>query len=302
MVAAGRPATISLFMLMVLMLACSYVPTVHAQASSQPGGLVPEPVFPDVRYWNDPAQGAAGSPAAAQVPKRDMPKIIILMYHNLVFGRTGNEYNRDIYNFEQDLKFLARNFSVIDFDDLVAIRDGRLELSSDAAIITFDDGDLSMYALAFPLLREYGMKASFFIITDFVGTTGYMNWNQIKELARYRTNAGVPLFSIGSHSASHPHLATVDSAAILQELQVSKSVLESHIGKTVEFLALPFGSGAGKPEIIEAARASGYKAIRTSRMDIVTPDTLDLWQLPGISINNEGSDKVSANIWSLLGY
>ena len=158
---------------MVLMLVYSYVPTVHAQPSSQPGGLVPEPVFLDVRYWHTPARGATGIQVAVQVPQRDKPKIIILMYHNLVFGRTGNEYNRDIYNFEQDLKFLARNFSIISFDDLVAIRDGRLELSSDAAIITFDDGDLSMYALAFPLLREYGMKASFFIITDVVGPLVY---------------------------------------------------------------------------------------------------------------------------------
>ena len=287
---------------MVLMLVYSYVPTVHAQPSSQPGGLVPEPVFLDVRYWHTPARGATGIQVAVQVPQRDKPKIIILMYHNLVFGRTGNEYNRDIYNFEQDLKFLARNFSIISFDDLVAIRDGSLELSSDAAIITFDDGDLSMYALAFPLLREYGMKASFFIITDFVGTTGYMNWNQIRELAQYRTSTGEALFTIGSHTASHPYLATIDNAEVLRELQVSKSVLESHTGKTARFLALPFGSGEGKPEIIEAARASGYKGIRTSRMAFVIPGTLDLWQLPGISINNEGSDQVSAKIWSLLGY
>ncbi|MDX9957357.1 MAG: polysaccharide deacetylase family protein [Clostridia bacterium] len=224
------------------------------------------------------------------------------MYHNLVFGRTGNEYNRDIYNFEQDLKFLARNFSVIDFDDLVAIRDGRMTLSSDAVVITFDDGDLSMYALAYPLLREYSMKASFFIITDVVGTVGYMNWNQIEELARYRTKEGISLFTIGSHSASHPPLATVDAAALLRELQVSRTVLESHTGQRVDYLALPFGSGAGKPEIIAAARASGYKGIRTSHIAFTTPGTLDLWQLPGLSVDNSSSDVVSAGIWSLLGY
>ena len=262
-----------------------------------------------IRYWKEDSKILAHKAMTVSdeqlvdkdVPKRADPKIVILMYHNLVYGRTGSEYNRDIYNFEHDLAFIRSRFKIIDFHDLLTIMEGKVTLESDAALLTFDDGDLSMYAIAYPLLKEYGIKATFFLITDFVGDIGYMNWSQIREISEYRDKAGSPLFSIGSHSASHRNLGDLEQAAVMQELANSKFAIEEKIGEPVEFLSLPFGSGAGKKEIIDLATSLGYKAIRISDNRFVSARAIDLYRLPGIYIDNSSTDKAMQKIWSMVG-
>ncbi|HWR11818.1 MAG TPA: polysaccharide deacetylase family protein [Rectinemataceae bacterium] len=263
----------------------------------------------NIRYWKEDS-GALGRKAMTvgadelldrEVPDRKDPKIVILMYHNLVFGRTGNEYNRDIYNFEHDLAFLRKRFRIIDFEDLLAIKEGRMRLASDAALVTFDDGDLSMYAIAYPLLKEYGIEATFFIISSFVGEIGYMNWPQIQEMAQFRDASDNKLFTIGSHGASHKYLGDLDESAAMKELTESKAALENNTGEPVCFLALPFGSGAGKEAIMELAQKAGYKAIRTSDNRFVLASSLDLFGLPGIYIDNSSTDKAMGKIWALIG-
>jgi peptidoglycan/xylan/chitin deacetylase (PgdA/CDA1 family) len=239
--------------------------------------------------------------ADREVPKRSDPKIVILMYHNLVYGRTGNEYNRDIYNFEHDLAFIRSRFKVIGFQDLLAVKAGTLKLESDAALLTFDDGDLSMYAIAYPLLKEYGIKATFFLIANFVGDIGYMNWPQIKEMSEYRDEAGNKLFTIGSHGTSHRYLGDLDQDAVTKELADSKAAIEKNTGEPADILALPFGSGAGKQEIIEMAKSIGYKAIRTSDNRFVGASAIDPYRLPGIYIDNTSTDKAMLKIWLMIG-
>jgi len=82
----------------------------------------PKPSYLDpIRWWDQDQQDpirelAIETPEqlAARVPKRTDPKIVLLMYHNIVFGRTGGEYNRDLYNFEHDLVFLRNRTQIID--------------------------------------------------------------------------------------------------------------------------------------------------------------------------------------------
>jgi len=262
-----------------------------------------------IRYWKK--DGAASGQKAMtvsaeellgqEVPERKDPKIVILMYHNLVFGRTGNEYNRDIYNFEHDLAFLRKRFKIIGFDDLLAIKAGSMRLTTDAALVTFDDGDLSMYAIAYPLLKEYGIEATFFVISGFVGEIGYMNWSQIREMAQYRDPSGNRLFTMGSHGVSHKFLGDVDQSTLIKELTESRAAIESNTGEPAQYLALPFGSGAGRKDIVEIAISAGYKAIRTSDNRFVPVSSLDLFRLPGSYIDNSSTDKAMGKIWAMIG-
>jgi peptidoglycan/xylan/chitin deacetylase (PgdA/CDA1 family) len=263
----------------------------------------------NIRYWKEDskvlglkAMTVSGDQLVDHdVPERTDPKIVILMYHNLVFGRTGNEYNRDIYNFEHDLAFIRSRFKIIDFVDLLAVREGRMKLTSDVAMITFDDGDLSMYAIAYPLLKEYGIKATFFLISGFVGEIGYMGWSQIREIAQYRDASGNKLFTMGSHGVSHKFLGEVDQSTLVKELVDSKFAIEENSGEPVEILALPFGSGAGRKDITQLARNIGYRAIRTSDDRFVPAESFDLYRLPGIYIDNISTDKAMQKIWSMIG-
>ncbi len=253
----------------------------------------PQPA-PATRYWKTSSSILRQSAmtvtedqlAVAEVPLRSNPKLVIIMYHNLVYGRTGSEYNRDIYNFEHDMAFIKSRFRIIDFSELQAIQSGAMKLESDAAIITFDDGDLSMYAIAYPLLKEYGIKATFFIISGFVGEVGYMNWSQIRELAGYRDAAGSALFTMGSHGTNHLYLEKLDASAIAASLAESKAAIERETGQKVDVLALPFGSGSGNKVITDLALKAGYTAIRTSEEYVLPIKAEDPLRLPCINITN----------------
>jgi peptidoglycan/xylan/chitin deacetylase (PgdA/CDA1 family) len=252
-----------------------------------------------VRWWNK--GDLALSQLGLRVPIKKDPKIIVMMYHNLVFGRTGGEYNRDIYNFEQDLVFLRNRTKIIGLDNLPAIKDGAEQINTDVSVITFDDGDLSIYAIAFPLLKQYDVKATFFVITDFVGQTGYVSWDQLKEMAEYRNERGERLFTIGSHSLDHRRFDEIPEDEIPRELSESKAVIERNTGFPVEFFALPFGAGVGRKEIVDAAKAAGYVGIRSSDWKALTPKAMDMFNIPAYYVSNERSDILVGNLFKTLG-
>ncbi len=280
-----------------------------------PGNMeTPEPLLPedsfisDIRHWKHPFGHHYMHETLQnielreqQVPKRDDPKVLVVLYHNLVFGRTGNAYNRDIYNFEHDLQFLRRNFTIIDFDTLQEIQEGKRSIDTDVAIITFDDGDLSMYAIAFPLLKEFNIKATFFLVSDYVGEVGYISWEQAKEIADYRNQFGEKLFTLGSHTVTHRALANLSETEILQELADSKRIIEENTGQPINALALPFGSGRQETAVIEAARTSGYRFLRHSEPFTTKIINSNLFDIPAFNVDNYSTDVFVQRALNLIG-
>lgn len=231
--------------------------------------------------------------ACTREPEPDDPgQVIILMYHRISEGEAENLYERSVSDFEKDLKWLNKNdVSVIGFAELENIVSGEKKLTSDAAIITFDDGDHSWYTLALPLLKKYRKKATFFLWSSKMGMDSFLTWDEVALINRYRDNDGENPFSIGSHTASHQYLLARKSAMgagaaydayLDEELGGSKRLIESHIDGSVTALALPFGDGAGDPDIIAGARRNGYLYIRTSERNVTGSSATDLYRLPSL--------------------
>jgi peptidoglycan/xylan/chitin deacetylase (PgdA/CDA1 family) len=122
--------------------------------------------------------------------------------------------------------------------------------------ITFDDGLVSQYEIAYPLLLEAGARADFFVNTANIGRPGFLNWRQIKEMQ----DGGM---SFHSHSHNHVYLSWLSTRDLLRQLVNSKLLLEQRLGRGAEFLSVPYGDLNG--EIIEAAQRVGYRAICNSR-------------------------------------
>ena len=264
-----------------------------AESSS---GLAYEEAAPQVRYWRPEAAGdslwavAAQPVAVSNPPKRKDPKIVPVLYHNIVFGRTGNIYNRDLYNFESDLGYLKRKYAFLGFQDLVDIHNGTKTIATDATVVTFDDGDLSIYAIVYPLLKAFDIPATFFLVPTYIGQVGYMDWDQVREMDRYRNVRGEKLFSFGSHSLTHRPLGELPADEVLYEMRESKRIIELELGSAVIAIALPFGSGSGDKQVLEAARESGYLAVRTSKPGAVFASSMDLMNIKAFNVENYSSD------------
>ncbi|PCI71142.1 MAG: hypothetical protein COB38_06510 [Gammaproteobacteria bacterium] len=126
--------------------------------------------------------------------------------------------------------------------------------------ITFDDGHLSNYLVAFPRLLEKKLSAEFYINTNMVGTEYFMSWAQLKEMY----DAGM---SIQSHGHNHHYFSDMTDSEITEELKTSKELIESNIGNLVTVFAPP--GGRTNKRVTRIAKSLGYKCIANSRPGIV---------------------------------
>lgn len=91
-----------------------------------------------------------------------------------------------------------------------------------SVIMWCDDGLDSVYDIAFPILKKYPkLRMVCAIITNKVGTSGYMTWDQINEMAEYG-------HLMVSHAHNHVNLSSVDDATVLSELRLAQEALIAH--------------------------------------------------------------------------
>lgn len=192
--------------------------------------------------------GSQKAEAATAVP--------ILMYHYIrdysnPKDTTGEGLSVSPAVFDQEMGWLAsKGYTPISLDTMYAIFAHKAQASAKPIVITFDDGYIDLYVNAYPILKKYGFHAVSFVITGFVGQPAFLSWNNISEMQ----SSGV--FTFESHTVNHAYLPGVSYSAALKELQNSKSMLQSHTGYTVNFIAYPFGASNGA--VWNAARKSGY--------------------------------------------
>jgi len=232
-------------------------------------------------------------------------RIIVLMYHKIVSGEPENEYERNVIEFENDLKYLRNNnYQILSAEDLIRIDAGEPVLLSDGIVITFDDGFNSDYSTAYPLLSQYKIPAVFFIVAEWIGTAGYMTWDEVWLISQYHDNDGKKLFDIGSHTSSHPYLEQSEPLFTTRqdylnflntELEDSKNWITDVTGQTNIFLSLPFGDGANNSDIIQTAMKNGYKGIRTSVWNSLTVEDLNLFSIPSLPVLSATSINIIKN-------
>jgi len=114
--------------------------------------------------------------------------------------------------------------------------------------ISFDDGYESVRAVALPLLRELGFRATVFVITDrcggdnaWAGQPGsiprmpLLGWEGLEALIA----AG---WEIGSHGTDHRPFTALDDAAVIGQLEGALEAVERHLGVEMPLIAYPYGA------------------------------------------------------------
>jgi peptidoglycan/xylan/chitin deacetylase (PgdA/CDA1 family) len=107
-------------------------------------------------------------------------------------------------------------------------------LAAGKVSFTFDDGYASVYDNALPILSKFNFPGTSYIITNDVGKSGTLTWNQISEL---QNTYG---WEIGSHTVSHPELSKLTRSEISNEVYNSLEILLSH-QLSVSTFATPYG-------------------------------------------------------------
>lgn len=182
----------------------------------------------------------------------DSVVVPILLYHRIGESPINSQYYVPPEKFEQQMKLLHDwEYTVIPIELLVeAIKEGT-NLPPRPIIITFDDGDISVYETAFPIMHKYGLTGVVYIVGNYMNTDGYMSADQIKELVA----AG---WEVGSHSMNHRDLRKIELYFQRIEVVESRKLIREATGSSVDTFAYPFGfmgDTAGK-----LVHAAGYSA------------------------------------------
>jgi peptidoglycan/xylan/chitin deacetylase (PgdA/CDA1 family) len=130
--------------------------------------------------------------------------------------------------------------------------------------ITFDDGRLGAYERGAGILREHGIKATFFICPDWLeekpqiraeSYSDFMTWDHVTELAAEG-------HLIGSHGKGHLPFFEMASGPVAREISDSKRLIEQRLGTVCEHFASPWGQI--NRVVMNLVRDAGYKTLSST--------------------------------------
>ncbi len=177
----------------------------------------------------------------------------ILMYHHIESPGFNSRYHVRPEDFEWHMQMLHDwGYTTIPISLLVQAITQGAPLPPRPVVLTFDDGNISVYTTAWPIMQKFGFIGVVYIVGNRLQADGYMNADQIRELV----DAG---WEVGSHSMSHADLTKVKDRNILMwETRQSRLVLEAAIGVPVRTFAYPYG--LMDDAVRRAVRDAGYEA------------------------------------------
>ena len=178
-------------------------------------------------------------------------KIPVLCYHNLATAEektnfeSEKDWTIDVKNFEEQLKYFKKhNYKTLTMEEFYKWKQGMLNLPQKSVLITFDDGFLSNYHYAFPLLKKYNMNATVFLIGEYVQNATQTDWNgNIKtymplELVE-KSKEEYPNINFCSHTYGLHYHNSINEVS-KEQIEKDFSVFNNNIANT-KFLAYPFG-------------------------------------------------------------
>ncbi len=166
--------------------------------------------------------------------------------------------------FREQMSFLKKNgYHVISLDDLFDFIEYKRPIPKKSVVITIDDNWSSTYEIAFPILKQYGYRATLFVYTDLIlPGKKTLGWDLLREMAKYGID-------IQCHTKSHRNLDKRNGQesfreyfkALEKELTESAEIIKKGLNKEVKYLAYPYGDT--NPLVIAFLKKIGYRGALT---------------------------------------
>jgi peptidoglycan/xylan/chitin deacetylase (PgdA/CDA1 family) len=192
----------------------------------------------------------------------------VLMYHSISDDAEAGVHpyyrtSTSPHQFASQMQYLSDNgYRTPSLSETIDQLKGRAVGDLKMVVITFDDGYSDFYREAFPVLTRFGLSATVYLPTSFIGdrplqfkNRDCLTWAEVRELQK----SGI-LF--GSHTVTHPQLATLEATAVRGELANSKTAIEDKLGEAIDSFAYPYAFPEGDSSFVQMLRdaliESGY--------------------------------------------
>jgi peptidoglycan/xylan/chitin deacetylase (PgdA/CDA1 family) len=267
----------------------------------------------------------------------------ILAYHNFSDHSETRPNEVSISAARVQLEYLRRHFRVVPLSLLVEKLASGAPLDPYSVALTVDDGRRNFYELFFPLLKEFEMPATFFVVSSFIRRDDWVwtdkilwlseqskapgalapdriagffktlnrmrpegrnvhiqdtaqrlgitipkdpppkyepcSWSELREMA----DSG--LVEVGSHTVTHPLLASVTDSEVWQELVTSRSQIEEGLRREVRIFCFPNGKPTDyRPNHLQLVKEAGYNSAVVTRFEMAFSGS-DVYELPRMGIS-----------------
>jgi peptidoglycan/xylan/chitin deacetylase (PgdA/CDA1 family) len=195
------------------------------------------------------------------INKGSAVKVPILMYHHVgQWPPSATPLRKDLTvsaaDFQQQVKWLAENnYTSILLKDILLYSQGKFIMPKKPVIFTFDDGYEDVFINAIPILKKYGFRGSFGVITQYPHTQNgdnyYASWAEIAKAFQDGNE-------IVSHTQNHfdGKNSKFSQDYIFQNLTGSIQDIKEHLGLATKVLIYPYGHYT--PAYIQQAKKAGF--------------------------------------------
>jgi len=202
--------------------------------------------------------------------------LISLMYHRFEENKYPST-NIKISDFEKQLEIIKE--SNIKFINPKNFEKELIENKNQRKILlTIDDGFLSFYNNAWPILKKGKIPFILFVSTREVGSVNYMNWNQLKEISKE------DFVEIGNHSHTHEYLVNETNETIKTDIKKSIKIFNEKLGQNSKFFSYPFGEYSISFKNI--IKSLGFKYAFGQHSGVID-ETKNFYELPRFPINEK---------------
>lgn len=196
-------------------------------------------------------------------------KLRVLEYHSISTDGFEDQITISKEKFIQQLDFLKKEgYQTMWLSEIDDYQQKRKPLPPKTVTLTFDDGYVNNYTELFPLLKQYGMKATVFMVLGRIGqnvdwpgqyvkpTMQLMNKSQLQEISSH--------IEIAHHTFKHDNYTKISLDEVDEDLKKSNAVIQTEQLPVFPALAYTFGryyrkKGAKQARLFELLKQNGIK-------------------------------------------
>ncbi|WP_420831017.1 polysaccharide deacetylase family protein [Bacillus safensis] len=187
------------------------------------------------------------------IKQKEPVELPILMYHSI---SSGNSLRVPKSEFASHMKWLKDNdYVTLSPEEVYRVFTTNSMPSKKSVLITFDDGYTDNYTKAFPILKQYEMKATIFMIEQSIGRPNHLTDEQMDEMMAH----GI---SIESHTIHHLELNRLSKQQQEEELKGSKTFFDQRFSQRTRMVSYPVGRY--NEETLKLAKEAGYQMAVTT--------------------------------------
>jgi len=194
-------------------------------------------------------------------------KFRILMYNNIgTYPEAAMEDGLSAQAFRQDMAYLASHgYRVVSLVEAMALAKGKQRIPDKVLSLSFDGGYKDAFENAYPVLKQFGFPATFFISCMHVDTSltlkgidvPCMNQAEIKHLADAGYEIGA--YVLSGH-AYRPH-AEESERKLISDMQEAKAWFREQLGKELRYCSVR--EGVPEKRVFTAFEEAGIEGFLT---------------------------------------